>query len=148
MLGAGPVVTAEELIRRAEPILAGLTEATRETTFISRRIGLSATSLAQQPSPESLRVVLEPGQTGPLHVGAVALVLLAHAPDEVIEAALGEVVDETAIRRELPRIVAAGFAADDGLTVPGATTLAVPVLRRARERPLADTSTTCVAPGH
>jgi DNA-binding IclR family transcriptional regulator len=129
VLGAGPVVTAEELIRRAEPILAGLTEATRETTFISRRIGLSATSLAQQPSPESLRVVLEPGQTGPLHVGAVALVLLAHAPDEVIEAALAEVVDETAIRRELPRIVAAGFAADDGLTVPGATTLASPVLR-------------------
>lgn len=129
VLGAGRLVTAEELIRTAEPILAAVTESTGETTFISRRVGLGATSLAQQPSPESLRVVLEPGQTGPLHVGAVALVLLAHAPAEVVDAALAEVPDATAIRRALPRIVAAGFAVDDGLTVPGATTLAAPVLR-------------------
>lgn len=129
VLGAGRLVTAEELIRTAEPILAVLTESTGETTFISRRVGLGATSLAQQPSPESLRVVLEPGQTGPLHIGAVALVLLAHAPAEVVDAALAEVVEATAIRRALPRIVAAGFAVDDGLTVPGATTLAAPVLR-------------------
>ena len=129
VLGAGRIVTAEELIRAAEPILADLTESTGETTFISRRIGLGAMSLAQQPSPESLRVVLEPGQTGPLHVGAVALVLLAYAPAEVADAALAEVVEAAAIRRALPRIVAAGFAKDDGLTVPGATTLAAPVLR-------------------
>ena len=129
VIGAGPIVTAEELIRAAEPILADLTETTGETTFISRRIGLGATSLAQQSSPESLRVVLEPGQTGPLHVGAIALVLLAYAPAEVVDAALADVVEATTIRRVLPRIVAAGFAEDDGLTVPGATTLAVPVLR-------------------
>jgi DNA-binding IclR family transcriptional regulator len=129
VIGAGPIVTAEELIRSAEPILAELTEATGETTFISRRIGIAATSLAQQPSPESLRVVLEPGQTGPLHVGAIALVLLAYAPAEVADAALAEVVEAAAIRRALPRIVAAGFAQDDGLTFPGATTLAAPVLR-------------------
>ena len=129
VIGAGPIVTAEELIRAAEPILADLTESTGETTFISRRIGLGATSLAQQSSPESLRVVLEPGQTGPLHVGAIALVLLAYAPAEVVDAALADVVEAAAIRRALPRIVAAGFAEDDGLTFPGATTLAVPVLR-------------------
>jgi DNA-binding IclR family transcriptional regulator len=128
VIGAGPIVTAEELIRAAEPILADLTESTGETTFISRRVGLGATSLAQQPSPKSLRVVLEPGRTGPLHVGAVALVLLAYAPAEVADAALAE-VEAGAIRRALPRIVAAAFAQDDGLTFPGATTLAAPVLR-------------------
>ncbi len=129
VIGAGPIVTAEELIRAAEPILAELTESTGETTFISRRIGIGAMSLAQQPSPKSLRVVLEPGQTGALHVGAIALVLLAYAPTEVADAALAEVADAVAIRRALPRIVAAGFAQDDGLTFPGATTLAAPVLR-------------------
>jgi DNA-binding IclR family transcriptional regulator len=106
-----------------------MTESTGETTFISRRIGLGATSLAQQPSPESLRVVVEPGQTGALHVGAAALVLLAYAPPEVVDAALADVVEAAAVRRALPRIVAAGFAQDDGLTFPGATTLAAPVLR-------------------
>jgi DNA-binding IclR family transcriptional regulator len=122
-------VTAEELIRAAEPILAELTESTGETTFISRRVGFGATSLAQQPSPKSLRVVLEPGRTGPLHVGAVALVLLAYAPADVADAALAEVAEAAVIRRALPRIVAAGSAQDDGLTFPGATTLAAPVLR-------------------
>ncbi len=129
VIGAGPVVTAEALIRSAEPILVEMTESTGETTFISRRIGLGATSLAQQSSPESLRVVVEPGLTGPLHVGAAALVLLAYAPPEVVDAALVDVVEAAAIRRALPRIVAAGFAQDDGLTFPGATTLAAPVLR-------------------
>ena len=80
VIGAGPIVTAEELIRAAEPVLADLAVSTRETAFISRRIGLGAVSLAEEPSPQSLRVVVETGQAGPLHLGAVALVLLAYAP--------------------------------------------------------------------
>jgi len=129
VLGAGPTVTAEALIRAAGPVLAGLAETTGETAFICRRIGLGAMSLAQHPSPQSLRVVVDTGQTSPLHVGAVALVLLAYAPPEVQDAALADVADAPTIRRALPGIVADGFAVDDGVTFPGATTLAVPVLR-------------------
>src|SRR6188508_1296344 len=39
VLGAGPAVTAEELIRTAEPVLATLAESTGETAFIARLIG-------------------------------------------------------------------------------------------------------------
>jgi len=129
VIGAGPIVTAEELIRAAEPVLADLAETTQETTFICRRIGLGAMSLAGHPSPQSLRVVVETGQTSPLHLGAVALVLLAYAPPEVQDAALAEVAEASSIRGSLPAIMSDGFAQDDGLTFPGATTLAVPVLR-------------------
>ena len=128
VIGAGPTVTAEELIRAADPVLAGLADATGETAFISRRIGLGAMSLAQYPSPQSLRVVLEPGQTGPLHIGAVALMLLAYAPAEVEEAALEGLPGADDVRRTLRSIVADSFAQDDGETVEGATTMAVPVL--------------------
>ena len=114
VLGAGPTVTAEELIRAADPILAGLAETTGETAFISRRIGLGAMSLAQYPSPQSLRVVLEDGQTGPLHVGAVALVLLAFAPAEIEDAALEGLGGAADIRRTLRSIVADSFARDEG----------------------------------
>jgi DNA-binding IclR family transcriptional regulator len=131
VLGAGPAVTAEELIRVSEPVLASLAESTGETAFISRRIGLGALSLAQQPSPQPLRVVLEPGQTSSLTAGSVALLLLAYAPAEVQDAALAELADAEAagIRRRLPPIVVDGLAHDDGETFPGATTLVVPVLR-------------------
>jgi DNA-binding IclR family transcriptional regulator len=129
VLGAGPTVSAEELIRAAEPVLAGLAETIGETVFISRRIGLGAMSLAERPSLQALRVVVETGQTSPLHVGAAALVLLAYAPPEVQDVALAEVADAAAIRRALLDIVSAGLAQDDGVTFAGATTLALPVLR-------------------
>jgi DNA-binding IclR family transcriptional regulator len=129
VLGAGPTVSAEELIRAAEPVLAGLAESTGETAFICRRIGLGAMSLAQVPSARSLRVVVDAGQSSPLHIGAIALVLLAYAPEEVQDASLAEVEERDAVRRSLAPIVAEAFAQDVGLTFEGALTLAVPVLR-------------------
>ena len=131
VLGAGSIVSAEELIRVSEPALASLAEATGETAFISRRIGLGAVGLAQHPSPEALRVVLEPGSTSPLTAGAVAIVLLAYAPPEVQDAAVAEVTgsESAEIRRRLTSVIADALARDDGESFPGATTLAVPVLR-------------------
>ena len=132
VLGAGPVVSAEELTRVSEPVLADLAEATGETAFISRRIGLGTVALAQHPSPEALRIVLEPGLTSPLTAGAVPLVLLAYAPAEVQDAALAELAtpgEAAEIGRLLPPIVSDAHARDEGQTFPGALTLAVPVLR-------------------
>ena len=74
-------------------------------------------------------MVVEPGQTGPLHVGAVALVLLAYAPPEVVDAALVDVVEAAAHPSGAAADRRRRFAQDDGLTFPGATTLAAPVLR-------------------
>jgi DNA-binding IclR family transcriptional regulator len=129
VLGAGPAVTAEELIRTAEPVLATLAESTGETAFIARRIGLGAVCLAQVASAQSLRVVLEPDQAGPLHVGAVGLVLLAYAPLEVQEAALVDLSGAAAIRDSLAAIEEDGGAQDEGASSIGVTTLAVPVIR-------------------
>ncbi len=129
VLGAGPAVSAEELIRAAEPVLIALTEATGETAFISRRIGVAAVCLAQVPSPQALRVALEPGQAGPLHVGAVGAVLLAFAPVEVQEAALAEVPGGSGVQEALARVASEAIATDTGETFLGVTTVAVPILR-------------------
>jgi DNA-binding IclR family transcriptional regulator len=128
LLGTGSAVSAEELMRAADPILAELAESTGETAFISRRIGTGTMCLAQYPSAQPLRVVVEPGQTGKLHLGSVARVLLAFAPAEVQDAALAELADSDGPRRQLPAIVTDAFARDDGTTFDGAVTLAVPVL--------------------
>lgn len=129
VLGAGEAVSAEELIRAADPVLIELVESTGETAFISRRIGVGAVCLAQVASPQSLRVVLEQDQAGPLHIGAVGQVLLAFAPPEVQDAALVDVEEATAIRERLAAVEAAAAAQDDGVSFVGVTTLAVPVMR-------------------
>jgi DNA-binding IclR family transcriptional regulator len=129
VLGAGPAVSAEELIRAADPMLAELTAETGETSFISRRVGLGAVCLSQHPSSQALRVAVEPGTTSPLDVGAAAQILLAYAPEEIQDAALAEAADAAATRRQLPSIVTAGWAQDDGASFAGAVTIAVPVLR-------------------
>lgn len=129
VLGAGPAVSAEELIRAAEPVLVSLTDATGETAFISRRIGVAAVCLAQVASPQALRVALEPGQAGPLHIGAVGEVLLAFAPEEVQDAALADVPSGPVVRLALARVAGEALATDTGDTFIGVTTVAVPIMR-------------------
>jgi DNA-binding IclR family transcriptional regulator len=129
VLGAGPAVSAEELIRAADPVLVTLTEATGETSFIARRIGIAAVCLAQVASAQALRVVLEPGQAAPLHVGAVGEVLLAFAPPEVQDAALAEVAGGSMVRQALATVANDALATDTGDTFAGVTTVAVPIMR-------------------
>ena len=59
VIGRGAVVTSEELIRVADPILEMLAEETGETAIIVRRVGSSAVCLHEVPSRHALRV--EPG---------------------------------------------------------------------------------------
>jgi DNA-binding IclR family transcriptional regulator len=129
VLGAGPAVSAEELIRAADPVLITLTEATGETAFISRRIGVAAVCLAQVASPQALRVALEPGQAGPLHIGAVGEVLLAFAPSEVQDAALADVPSGSFVHQKLAAVAGEALATDTGDTFLGVTTVAVPIMR-------------------
>ncbi len=140
VIGAGSAISAEELIRAAEPVLVDLAQSTGETAFISRRIGVAAVCLAQVASPQPLRVVLEPGQTGPLHVGAVGAVLLAFAPAEVQDAALNDVAGGSGIRKALEPVESEAIATDVGESFVGVTTLAVPILR-----PDGIVATVCVA---
>ena len=137
VIGGGAVVTSEELIRVADPVLRMLVEESGETVVIARRIGSSAVCLAEVQSPHALRVALEAGTAFPLHAGALAKVLLAYAPPEILDEVIaGGLVtltpatpDEEGLRRDLEEILATGVGRSEGESIPGSVTIAVPILR-------------------
>lgn len=137
VIGRGAVVTSEELIRVATPVLEMLVEETGETAVIFRRIGSSAVCLDEAQSHHALRVAMEPGSNWPLHRGAMAKVLLAFAPEEITEEVLGDgdgeaaepVVDPATLMAELEAIREAGIGRSEGELFSGAVAIAVPILR-------------------
>ncbi len=134
VIGPGTIVSTEELIRLADPILRSLEEETGETVVISRRVGLSAVCLYEIPSRQPLRVNLEPGSAMPLHVGALSKVLLAYAPPDILKEVFGQAKPSTGFRRkelrqDLAGIATAGIARSVGEPIPGSVTIAVPIIR-------------------
>jgi DNA-binding IclR family transcriptional regulator len=134
VIGGGTHVSTEELIRLAEPILTSLVEEIGETAVLSRRIGLSAVCLLEVPSGQALRVHVEVGSAMPLHVGAIARVLLAYAPPDVLdelarERPVGPPVRRKELRKEIAQIVTTGIARSDGEPIPDTVTIAVPIIR-------------------
>ena len=137
VIGRGAIVTTEELIRVAAPVLAMLVEETGETAVIARRVGPAAVCLHEVPSRHPLRVTIEAGSSWPLHAGALSKVLLAYADpeilDEVVAAGLppitGSTPNETELRRDLADIVATGVGRSDGERISGVVGIAVPILR-------------------
>ena len=134
VIGRGTSVSSEELIRLADPVLQALADETDETAVIYRRVGLSAVCLHAAESRQPLRVNLEPGLATSLHDGAIAKVLLAYAPSEILDEMLGQArrpagLHRREIRKELHAILANGIARSEDEPVPGSVTIAVPVLR-------------------
>jgi DNA-binding IclR family transcriptional regulator len=127
LVGGGSTVSTEALIRQADPILSMLAAESGETAVISRRVGLAAVCLHEQPSSQALRVVLEPGGSSALGVGAIGRVLLAFAPpdiqDEVMAATSADLVADMAT------VVADGIAVTEGQLIAGTVSIAAPVLR-------------------
>lgn len=136
VIGTGGVVTAEELIRIADPILRRLAQETGETAIIVRRIGMAAVCLHEIPSDQPLRVTIAPATALPLVTGAFGRALLAFAPDDVLEEVLGleqangaTPLDVERTRSLLGEVVASGVARSSGEVIAGAVAVAVPVLR-------------------
>jgi IclR family acetate operon transcriptional repressor len=135
VIGHDTNVSSEELIRLADPVLQSLVAETGETAVISRRVGLSAVSLHEVPSPQSLRVNLEPGLGVPLHLGAISKVLLAFAPPDILDELFAQSGHPSAgvrhkeLKKELAAIVAAGIARSEGEPIPGTVTISVPIIR-------------------
>jgi DNA-binding IclR family transcriptional regulator len=137
VIESGEQVTAEALIRAADPILMDLAERTGETAIISRRVGLAAMRLHQVESAHPLRVSLDAGATSPLHAGALSKVLLAFAPSDVLDAVIASGLptltattpDEARLRADLAAIVDAGFAVTEGESIVGSVAIAAPILR-------------------
>ncbi len=136
MIGSGPGITAEELIRISDPILRLLAEETGETAVIVRRIGLAAVCLHEVPSSQALRVTIAPSTSLPLRSGALGKALLAFAPDEVLEEVVaqepppGATADLARLRAELAEVVTSGVARSSGEVISGSVAIAVPVFRK------------------
>ncbi|MCD9902410.1 hypothetical protein LUR56_25880 [Streptomyces sp. MT29] len=88
-------------------------------------------------SPHPVRVALELGRTGPAHAGSGGLLLLSRMtadqvcalyPDEALEAVTpATLTSRTALLDELAVIRRRGHAISRGASVPGMTTVAVPL---------------------
>lgn len=137
LIGTGANVSSERLIRHADAALRMLAHETGETAVVVRRIGLSSICLHQIESDAALRVTLEPGEMSPLYAGAPGRVLLAFAPSEVLDEALGQDLvritertpTESELRASLGGIVMTGMATSEGELIEGSMAMAVPVFR-------------------
>ncbi len=137
LIGTGSNVSSEQLIRHADPALRMLVGETGETAVVVRRIGLTSTCLHQVESDIALRVTLEPGSMSPLYAGALARVLLAFAPADILDEVLAQDLvrltpatpTETELRERLGAIVMTGLATSEGELIEGTVSIAAPVLR-------------------
>ncbi len=136
IIGSGANITAEELIRTADPVLRLLAEETGETAVIVRRIGLSAVCLHEIPSSQPLRVTLAPTIALPLRSGAFGKALLAFAPPDILDEVLAleqptgpPGPDPDRLRADLADIVTSGVARSVGEVVSGSVAIAVPIFR-------------------
>jgi DNA-binding IclR family transcriptional regulator len=137
LIGTGANVSSERLIRHADAALRMLAEETGESAVVVRRIGLSSVCLHQIESDAPLRVTLEPGSMSPLYAGAPGRVLLAFAPQEVLDEVLAQdllrITDRTPtegeLRAGLGGIVMSGMAVSEGELIDGSIAMAAPLFR-------------------
>lgn len=119
----------------ARPELQDFARRTDETVTIHVRMGDYRMCIAEFESAQALRYVSSVGQTAALHVGAAGKVLLAFAARADREHYLGTLArrpghptaDVAALRRELAKVRAAGWAESTGERIEGASAVSVPV---------------------
>jgi len=135
IIGSGANITAEELIRTADPVLNLLAEETGETAVIVRRLGLAAVCLHEVPTSQALRVTIAPTTSLPLASGALGKALLAFAPPDILDEVLAQdppgpgTLDPDRLRAELADIVTTGVARSVGEVISGSVAIAVPIFR-------------------
>ena len=124
-----------ELRQVAAPFLLDVHTATRDTVHLAVRDGLSALYVERISGRESVPVVSQVGSRLPLHATGVGKVLLAHAPPEVVDAALSRLTRVTRatvavpgrLRRDLEEVRRRGYARTAEEMSLGTSSVAVPV---------------------
>lgn len=124
-----------ELRSVAAPFLLDVHTATRDTVHLAVREGLSALYVERISGRESVPVVSSVGSRLPLHATGVGKVLLAAAPDGVVEQVLRSltrqtrhtVVDPRRLHRELAEARRRGYARTAEEMSLGTHSVAVPV---------------------
>jgi DNA-binding IclR family transcriptional regulator len=128
-----------DLATIALPQLRSVAEATGETTLLTVPSPTRDASIClhRVESRQELRLSVEPGRRLPLHAGASQKVLLAFMPEDTVESVLAKplprlcmatIVDPEALREELARIRARGWATSFQETNVGVWGIAVPIL--------------------
>jgi DNA-binding IclR family transcriptional regulator len=124
-----------ELRSVASPFVLDVHTATRDTVHLAVREGTAALYVERISGRESVPVVSSVGSRLPLHATGVGKVLLASAPDDVVEQALRTltrqtrhtVVDPRRLRRELAEVRRRGHARTAEEMSLGTHSVAVPV---------------------
>jgi DNA-binding IclR family transcriptional regulator len=145
-----------ELRQVAAPFLQDLHTTIRDTVHLAVRDGLSALYVERISGRESVPVLSQVGSRLPLHATGVGKVLLASAPEEVVEQALrsagrltrNTVVDPGRLRRELTEVRRRRYARTSEEMSPGAASLAVPVQVERRAGPVVVAALGIVVPPH
>lgn len=137
LANAHAYLVTSSLPQVAGPVLRELAEATGLTASISVRVDLRRVLIARVDGPSPLRYQLPVGQRLPIHVGAGRVVAALLSEDELQELiddvvpfklASGKLIDEPAFRRSLDQVRAQGYALSESERVPGAASVAAPIL--------------------
>ena len=125
------------LIPLARPILRTLALTTGESVSLYVREGLERVVMAREEGTHPIRYAVTEGQRMDLHAGAGGKVLLAFAPDDVVQAVLQgpglirrtkrTIAEGSNFTKELEKIRRRKFAESIGERVPDACAVAVPV---------------------
>ncbi|WP_460683383.1 IclR family transcriptional regulator [Modestobacter lapidis] len=145
-----------ELRQVAAPFLLDVHTATRDTVHLAVRDGLRALYVERISGRESVPVVSQVGSRLPLHATGVGKVLLAAAPDDVLEQTLRSltretrhsVVDPRVLSRELADVRRRGAARTSEEMSLGATSVAVPVTVERPTGPVVAAALGIVVPVH
>lgn len=119
----------------ALPFLQDLSAATGENAHLAVRDGTSALYVERISGRSSVPIVSRSGTRLPLHATGVGKVLLAHAPESVVDEALRRarratpftVVEAGRLRRQLAEVRRRGFALTAEEMTLGTSSVAVPV---------------------
>jgi len=145
-----------ELRQVAAPFLLDVHTATRDTVHLAVREGLRALYVERISGRESVPVVSQVGSRLPLHATGVGKVLLAAAPDDVVEQTLRSltretrhsVVDPRVLSRELADVRRRGAARTNEEMSLGAASVAVPVTVERPSGPVVAAALGIVVPVH
>jgi DNA-binding IclR family transcriptional regulator len=147
--------TARNLRTIALPYLEDLYEVAHEHVHLAVLDGQDALYVEKLSGHRAVRVISRVGGRLPLHATGVGLVLLAHAPIELVDSYLGAslpkflpstVTDPAVIRKRLAEIRSLGIAFMSEEMTAGSSSVAAPILDRTGQVVAAVSVVTTTAP--
>jgi DNA-binding IclR family transcriptional regulator len=134
---AGAMLRRTDVVRLAQPVVAGLMLRTGESASLVLRQGASVVVVCKENCDQPILYSLQLGQRGPLNASAGGKAILAHAAKAEREAYLSagpliaatsrSIIDPAALRRELAAVARSGIAFSREEMVEGIVAMGFPV---------------------